>query len=113
VDFRTLALTHGSSRVDLSQREIRLLQYFVENRGKTISRTATAASCLGISPDAVNTHRRRSRAEASRRRSKRIRGNPIHHHRAGVRLSVRWIANPIRKRLSMMRPASGLRATSR
>jgi len=40
VDFRTLALTHGSSRVDLSQREIRLLQYLIENRGKTISRTA-------------------------------------------------------------------------
>jgi two-component system alkaline phosphatase synthesis response regulator PhoP len=40
VDFRRLALTRDGSRVELSEREIRLLQYFVENRGKTISRNA-------------------------------------------------------------------------
>lgn|SRR5678816_970015 len=40
VDFRRLALTRNGARVDLSEREIRLLQYFVENRGKTISRSA-------------------------------------------------------------------------
>jgi len=40
VDFRRLAFTHDGSRVELSEREIRLLRYFVENRGKTISRTA-------------------------------------------------------------------------
>jgi two-component system alkaline phosphatase synthesis response regulator PhoP len=40
VDFRRLALTGNGSRVDLSEREIRLLRYFVENRGKTISRSA-------------------------------------------------------------------------
>ena len=40
VDFRRLALTREGSRVELSEREIRLLRYFVENRGKTISRNA-------------------------------------------------------------------------
>jgi len=40
VDFRRPALTRNGSRVELSEREIRLLQYFVENRGKTISRNA-------------------------------------------------------------------------
>jgi two-component system, OmpR family, alkaline phosphatase synthesis response regulator PhoP len=40
VDFRRSELTRNGARIGLSEREIRLLQYFVENRGKTISRNA-------------------------------------------------------------------------
>jgi len=40
VDFRQGELVRNGSRIGLSERESRLLRYFVENRGKTISRTA-------------------------------------------------------------------------
>jgi DNA-binding response OmpR family regulator len=40
VDFRRFTLTSNGSKVALSERETRLLHYFVENRGKTISRSA-------------------------------------------------------------------------
>jgi two-component system, OmpR family, alkaline phosphatase synthesis response regulator PhoP len=40
VDFCQSELTRNRSTVQLSERESRLLRYFVENRGKTISRTA-------------------------------------------------------------------------
>jgi two-component system, OmpR family, alkaline phosphatase synthesis response regulator PhoP len=40
VDFGQSELTRNRSTVQLSERESRLLRYFVENRGKTISRTA-------------------------------------------------------------------------
>src|SRR5688572_19624972 len=47
VDFRRLAFTRDGARVELSEREIRLLRYFVENRGKTISRTALLRDVWG------------------------------------------------------------------
>jgi len=40
VDFVRCSLQRNSSTVSLSEREVRLLRYFVENRGKTISRSA-------------------------------------------------------------------------
>lgn len=40
VDFRQAELVRNGSRIGLSERETRLLRYFVENRGKTISRSA-------------------------------------------------------------------------
>jgi len=40
VDFGQSELVRNGSRVGLSQREARLLRYFVQNRGKTISRSA-------------------------------------------------------------------------
>jgi two-component system alkaline phosphatase synthesis response regulator PhoP len=39
-DFHQSELVRNGSKVELSQRETRLLRYFVENRGKTISRNA-------------------------------------------------------------------------
>ena len=39
-DFDQSELLRNGSKVELSQRESRLLRYFVENRGKTISRSA-------------------------------------------------------------------------
>jgi DNA-binding response OmpR family regulator len=47
VDFRRLAFTRDGLKVELSEREIRLLQYFVENRGKTISRNALLRDVWG------------------------------------------------------------------
>jgi two-component system alkaline phosphatase synthesis response regulator PhoP len=40
VDFGQSRLVRNGSEVPLSEREARLLRYFVENRGKTISRGA-------------------------------------------------------------------------
>jgi two-component system, OmpR family, alkaline phosphatase synthesis response regulator PhoP len=40
VDFGLSQLVRRGSRVGLSEREARLLRYFVQNRGKTISRSA-------------------------------------------------------------------------
>jgi len=40
VNFGQSELIHNGSKVGLSQREARLLRYFVQNRGKTISRSA-------------------------------------------------------------------------
>ena len=40
VDFGRSELVCNGSKVELSEREIRLLRYFVQNRGKTISRSA-------------------------------------------------------------------------
>jgi two-component system alkaline phosphatase synthesis response regulator PhoP len=40
VDFGQSELVRHGARVGLSEREARLLRYFVENRGKTISRSA-------------------------------------------------------------------------
>jgi DNA-binding response OmpR family regulator len=40
VDFRRSRLARNGRVIDLSEREARLLRFFVENRGKTISRTA-------------------------------------------------------------------------
>jgi two-component system alkaline phosphatase synthesis response regulator PhoP len=40
VDFLRSELTRNGSRIELSEREMRLLRYFVQNRGKTISRGA-------------------------------------------------------------------------
>ena len=40
VDFRRSELTRAGALIELSEREARLLRYFIENRGKTISRTA-------------------------------------------------------------------------
>jgi len=40
VDFRRSQLARDGTLIDLSEREARLLRYFIENRGKTISRTA-------------------------------------------------------------------------
>jgi DNA-binding response OmpR family regulator len=40
VDFRKAELVRNGSKVELSQRENRLLRHFIENRGKVISRVA-------------------------------------------------------------------------
>jgi two-component system alkaline phosphatase synthesis response regulator PhoP len=40
VDFRQSQLIRNGSTIELSEREARLLRYFVHNRGKTISRSA-------------------------------------------------------------------------
>jgi DNA-binding response OmpR family regulator len=40
VDFRAPELVRNGSRIGLSEREARLLRYFVQHRGKTISRGA-------------------------------------------------------------------------
>jgi two-component system alkaline phosphatase synthesis response regulator PhoP len=40
VDFREAELARNGSVIELTERESRLLRYFVENRGKTISRNA-------------------------------------------------------------------------
>jgi two-component system alkaline phosphatase synthesis response regulator PhoP len=40
VDFHRSELFRNGSSIELSEREARLLRYFVENRGKTISRDA-------------------------------------------------------------------------
>ena len=40
VDFCHSEVTRNQSIIQLSERESRLLRYFVENRGKTLSRTA-------------------------------------------------------------------------
>jgi two-component system alkaline phosphatase synthesis response regulator PhoP len=40
VDFGQSQILRNGSRVGLSEREVRLLRYFVQNRGKTISRNA-------------------------------------------------------------------------
>lgn len=40
VDFRESELARNGSVIELSERESRLLRYFIENRGKTISRNA-------------------------------------------------------------------------
>jgi|SRR5579862_9960727 len=40
VDFREAELVRNGSKIDLSQRENRLLRHFIENRGKVISRIA-------------------------------------------------------------------------
>jgi DNA-binding response OmpR family regulator len=40
VDFRHSELVCNGSKIGLSEREARLLRYFVQNRGKTISRSA-------------------------------------------------------------------------
>jgi two-component system alkaline phosphatase synthesis response regulator PhoP len=40
VDFHRSELFRNGSSIELSEREARLLRYFVENRGKTISRNA-------------------------------------------------------------------------
>jgi two-component system alkaline phosphatase synthesis response regulator PhoP len=38
VDLRSAEVTRGNSQVDLSAQEFRLLRYFIENRGATLSR---------------------------------------------------------------------------
>jgi DNA-binding response OmpR family regulator len=40
VDFAQSQILRNGSKVGLSEREVRLLRYFVQNRGKTISRSA-------------------------------------------------------------------------
>lgn len=47
VDFRRLSFTRDGVKVELSEREIRLLRYFVDNRGKIISRTALLRDVWG------------------------------------------------------------------
>ena len=47
MDFRRLSFTRDGVKVELSEREIRLLRYFVENRGKIISRTALLRDVWG------------------------------------------------------------------
>ena len=39
-DFQRSELARNGTRIELSEREARLLRYFVENRGKIVSRTA-------------------------------------------------------------------------
>jgi DNA-binding response OmpR family regulator len=40
VDFRESELIRNGAKIELSQRENRLLRHFIENRGKVISRVA-------------------------------------------------------------------------
>ena len=40
VNFRRSEVTRNGLKVEFTERELRLLRYFVDNRGKTISRTA-------------------------------------------------------------------------
>jgi two-component system alkaline phosphatase synthesis response regulator PhoP len=40
VDFNQSHLVRNGSRIELSEREVRLLRYFVQHRGKTLSRDA-------------------------------------------------------------------------
>ena len=40
VDFRESEVIRNGSKVELSQREVRLLRHFIENRGRVISRVA-------------------------------------------------------------------------
>src|SRR2546425_11188232 len=40
VDFRRMEVTRGGEPVDLSAREVKLLRYFLEHRGATLSREA-------------------------------------------------------------------------
>jgi two-component system alkaline phosphatase synthesis response regulator PhoP len=47
VDFNRSQLARNGTMIGLSEREARLLRFFVENRGKTISRTALLQSVWG------------------------------------------------------------------
>ena len=49
VDFRQSELVRNGSKIGLSEREARLLRYFVQNRGKTISRSALLQHVWGYS----------------------------------------------------------------
>ena len=49
VDFRQSELARNGAVIELSERETRLLRYFVENRGKTISRNALLQHVWGYS----------------------------------------------------------------
>jgi two-component system alkaline phosphatase synthesis response regulator PhoP len=49
VDFRQSELVRNGSKVGLSEREARLLRYFVQNRGKIISRSALLQHVWGYS----------------------------------------------------------------
>lgn len=48
VNFRKSEIMRNESRVELSERESRLLQYFVENRGKILSRTTLLQQVWGL-----------------------------------------------------------------
>jgi two-component system alkaline phosphatase synthesis response regulator PhoP len=47
VDFRRMEVTRGGAPVDLSAREFKLLKYFIEHRGATLSRDALLAEVWG------------------------------------------------------------------
>jgi two-component system, OmpR family, alkaline phosphatase synthesis response regulator PhoP len=47
VDFRRMEVTRGGTAVDLSAREFKLLRYFIEHRGATLSRDALLAEVWG------------------------------------------------------------------
>ncbi len=47
VDFRRMEVTRGGSAVDLSAREFKLLRYFIEHRGATLSRDALLSEVWG------------------------------------------------------------------
>src|SRR5215831_3676031 len=49
VDFRQSELARNGAVIELSERETQLLRYFVENRGKTISRNALLQHVWGYS----------------------------------------------------------------
>src|SRR5262249_32961711 len=40
VNFHQSELVRNGSKIELSEREARLLRYFIQNRGKTVSRSA-------------------------------------------------------------------------
>ncbi len=47
VDFRRMEVTRSGAPVDLSAREFKLLRYFIEHRGATLSRDALLADVWG------------------------------------------------------------------
>ena len=47
VDFRRMEVTRGGETVELSAREIKLLRYFIEHRGATLSRDALLSQVWG------------------------------------------------------------------
>jgi two-component system alkaline phosphatase synthesis response regulator PhoP len=47
VDFRRMEVTRGGTPVELSAREFKLLRYFIEHRGATLSRDALLAEVWG------------------------------------------------------------------
>jgi two-component system alkaline phosphatase synthesis response regulator PhoP len=47
VDFRRMEVTRSGAPVDLSAREFKLLRYFIEHRGATLSREALLADVWG------------------------------------------------------------------
>jgi two-component system alkaline phosphatase synthesis response regulator PhoP len=47
VDFRRIEVTRGREPVDLSAREFKLLRYFIEHRGATLSRDALLSEVWG------------------------------------------------------------------